>query len=204
MHRAPLHIGAYTWTRRWSIRGADSFLGYALIDGVTGDLTEIARVAQAWHDGASLDDIHQAAAFVHLTGLLEVPDGDPARLIESKWQLIRTEARERDWPANHALIEAAYAEPALRALYPFTSHTTLRFGSTIPPRYTIVDVLLDADTRNPGQYTVSTRPVDENPARFATAEAAAAAAAALLPPDLGITRQAGPGQPSVTSTVEEH
>jgi hypothetical protein len=132
MHRAPLHIGAYTQTRRWSIRGTDSFLGYALIDGATGDLTEIARVAQAWHDGATLDDIRQAAAFVHLTGLLEVPDGDPARLIESKWQLIRTEARERNWPAHHALIEAAYAEPALRALYPFTSHTTLRFGSTIP------------------------------------------------------------------------
>ncbi|MER6141876.1 hypothetical protein ABT174_17755 [Streptomyces sparsogenes] len=56
----------------------------ALIDGRTDDLAEVARAARAWHDGASLDDICRAAPFVHLTGRLEVPDGDPARLTESE------------------------------------------------------------------------------------------------------------------------
>ncbi|WP_194919362.1 DUF6193 family natural product biosynthesis protein [Catenulispora rubra] len=39
---------------------------------------------------------------------------------------MRTEAGEADWLEYQELMEAAYAEPALRALYPFTSHWTLR------------------------------------------------------------------------------
>ncbi|WP_191971878.1 DUF6193 family natural product biosynthesis protein [Streptomyces luteolifulvus] len=49
-----------------------------------------------------------------------MPDHDPARLTESEWQSMRQEAGELEytWQETYqALIEAAHAEPALRALY---------------------------------------------------------------------------------------
>lgn len=88
-HRGPLAISAWFWERRWSIQGTEPFRSLPLIDGTTDDLAEIARAARAWHEGAALDDIRRAAPFVHVTGRLEVPDHDPARLTESEWQGLR-------------------------------------------------------------------------------------------------------------------
>jgi len=121
-----LEITAWVAERRWSIRGCESFQGMALIDGTTQDLAQVARAAQAWHDGAALTDISRASPFVHLTGRFEVADHDPVQLAESEWQHLLTEADEVDWPEYRALVEAAYAEPALRGLYPFTSQQPLR------------------------------------------------------------------------------
>ncbi|MDX3225272.1 DUF6193 family natural product biosynthesis protein [Streptomyces sp. ME19-01-6] len=112
-----------------------------LIDGRTDDLAEVARAARAWHDGAALNDIRRAAPFVHLTGRFEVPDLDPARLTESEWQSMRQEAGELEyvWQETYqALIEAAQAEPTLRALYSFASYWALRFSTTTRPRLTVV------------------------------------------------------------------
>ncbi|MEW2077170.1 DUF6193 family natural product biosynthesis protein [Streptomyces sp. NPDC013433] len=51
------------------------------------------------------------------------------------------------WQETHqALIEAAYAEPALRALYPFTSHWALRFSTTI--RHAFLDELAHGKALN--------------------------------------------------------
>ncbi|MFJ5197342.1 DUF6193 family natural product biosynthesis protein [Streptomyces sp. NPDC088394] len=94
---------------------------------------QVVVAARAWQDGSALSGIRDAAPFVHPTGRFEVPAPDPQQLTESEWQFTRTEAEERDWPAYQALIEAAYAEPALRRLYPFTSHWTLRFPTTTRP-----------------------------------------------------------------------
>ncbi|MFH8476832.1 hypothetical protein [Streptomyces sp. NPDC018000] len=96
-HRETLQISAWLHERWWSIRGEEPFQSLALIDGRTNDLSEVARAARAWHDGASLDDIRQAAPFVHLTGRFEVPDHDPARLTESEWQSMRQEAGELEY-----------------------------------------------------------------------------------------------------------
>ncbi|MFF7048208.1 DUF6193 family natural product biosynthesis protein, partial [Streptomyces griseorubiginosus] len=55
---------------------------------------------------------------------------------------MRVEASGLDyvWQETYqALIEAAHAEPALRALYPFTSHCALRFSTTTRPRLTVPD-----------------------------------------------------------------
>ncbi|MFF1909663.1 DUF6193 family natural product biosynthesis protein [Kitasatospora sp. NPDC058218] len=119
-HREPLQISASSHERRWSIRGTEAFQSVPLVDGTTDDLAEVARAARAWHDGAAPDDIRRAAPFVHLAGRFEVPDRDPARLTESEWQRMRQEARDLEytWQETHqALIEAAHAEPALRALF---------------------------------------------------------------------------------------
>ncbi|MGW4985516.1 DUF6193 family natural product biosynthesis protein [Streptomyces mirabilis] len=182
-HRTVLSISAWAVERRWSIRGCESFQDLALVDGSTGDLAQIARAAQAWHDGEELAEIHGVAPFVHLTGRFEVADGDPVRLIESEWQHLRTEADEMDWPEYRALIEAAYAEPVLRGLYPFTSHWTLRFSTSIRPRLTDVPLCLDAHRQKP--YTVSTRYMGEVVAEATTAEETVSIAVHHLPSDLG-------------------
>ncbi len=88
-HREPLQISAWLHERRWSIRGTEPFQSMPLIDGRTDELAEVARAARAWHDGAALNNISQAAPFVHLIGRFEAPDHDPARLTESEWQSLR-------------------------------------------------------------------------------------------------------------------
>ncbi|MFI5758982.1 DUF6193 family natural product biosynthesis protein [Streptomyces sp. NPDC051569] len=182
-HREPLRIMAWSRKRQWSIRGTEPFQSMALIDGETDDLAAVARVARAWHEGEALDDIRWAAPFVHLTGRFEVPDHDPARLTESEWQCLRQEAGELGyaWQETYqALIEAAHAEPVLRALYPFTSHWALRFSSTTRPRLTVVGPLLTADSD--GRYGVG---VGEDLDRFATAHEVVALAVRQLPSGLG-------------------
>ena len=75
--RTLLTVSAWTWERRWSIRGCESFQGLALIEGESQDLVQIARAAQAWHAGTALVEIQHTAPFVHLTGRFEVPTDDP-------------------------------------------------------------------------------------------------------------------------------
>lgn len=158
----------------------------ALIEGDTEDLAQVTRAAQAWHDGVVLSEIRQAAPFVQLTGRFEVPNHDPVRLTESEWQHLRTEASalERPGSAYRALVEAAYAEPALRGLYPFTSHWTLRFSTTTRPRLSVVGPCLLA--HDVDRYTVSTDFMGENRlAQATTAQEAVAAAVRHLPSGLG-------------------
>ncbi|WP_234352296.1 MULTISPECIES: DUF6193 family natural product biosynthesis protein [unclassified Streptomyces] len=185
-HREPLRISAWAHQRRWSIRGTEPFQSLSLIDGSTDDLAEVTRAARAWHDGAPLNDIHRAAPFVHLTGRFEVPDLDTARLAESEWQSLHVEAREADyvWQGTYqALIEAAHAEPALRALYPFTSHWALRFSTTTRPRLTVVGPCLTAGSD--GTYGVGTGFITPDLGLFATAHEAVAVATRHMPSGLG-------------------
>ncbi|GAA1315383.1 hypothetical protein GCM10009647_043190 [Streptomyces sanglieri] len=184
-YRKALLVSSWAAERRWSIRGEETFAGSALIEGDTVDLAQVAVAAQAWQDGAALSDIRHAAPFVRLTGRFEVPDSDPLRLTESEWQYMRTEAEERDWPAYQALIEAAYAEPALRRLYPFTSHWTLRFSTTTRPSLTLIGPCLLAAGADQG-YRVSTGFTGAGLlAEAATAQEAVAAAVRHLPEDPG-------------------
>ncbi|MFH8656168.1 DUF6193 family natural product biosynthesis protein [Streptomyces afghaniensis] len=185
-YREPLRISAWTHERRWSVRGADRFQGLPLVDGRTDDLAEVARAARAWHAGAALEDIRRAAPFVHLSGRFEVPDNDPVRLTESEWQGMLQEASELEYAwqeAYQALIEAAYAEPALRALYPFTSHWALRFSTTTRPGLTFTGPCLTAGSD--GMYGVGRGFVTPDLGLFTTAREAVALAVRRLPTGLG-------------------
>lgn len=182
--RNPLHISAWAFERGWSVRGEDSFQDAALVKGRTDDLEQLARAARAWYDGTPLEELRDAAPFVRLTGRFEVPDLDPARLTESEWQGMRVEAAEEGGPGYRELVEAAYREPALRALFPFTSHWVLRFSTTTRPSLTIAGpcVLTHAADR----YTVSRGFLGGDPyAETTTPEKAVAAAVRHLPPGLG-------------------
>ncbi|MFD0339867.1 DUF6193 family natural product biosynthesis protein [Streptomyces sp. NPDC127117] len=184
-YRKALIVSSWVAERRWSVRGEEPFEGSAVIRGDTDDLAQVAGAARAWQDGVALGDIRQAAPFVRLTGRFEVPEPDPVRLTESEWQRMRTEAGEQDRPAYQALIEAAYAEPVLRRLYPFTSHWTLRFSTTTRPNLTLIGPCLLADRVEQG-YTVSKGFTGTGlPAEAATAQEAVAAAVRHLPEDPG-------------------
>jgi hypothetical protein len=182
-HRKNLLVSAYTWKRWWSIRG-ESFQGVGLIGGDTDDLVQIVQAAQAWHEGAALAEIRHAAPFVHLSGHFEVPDNDPAQLTESEWQHLRTRAAEADWPEFQALIEAAYREPALRALYPYTSHWTLRFSTNTGPWMADLGIFLNA--HRGGHRTLSNSLFEtEILGEAATAEELASVVVRHLPSGLG-------------------
>ncbi|MEU9031299.1 DUF6193 family natural product biosynthesis protein [Streptomyces sp. NPDC048383] len=185
-HRRPLRISAGHHARQWSIRGGDGFEDMTLIDGTTDDLAAVAEAASAWHDGVELGDIRRATPFVHLTGRFEVPDLDPAGLVASAWQHLRTEARELEYawrPLYQALIEAAHAEPALRRLYPFTSHWSLRFSTRTRPRLRPVGASLVVDTP-PVRYSVAEGFPNEDDPVFPTPAEAVSAAVRRLPPYL--------------------
>lgn len=183
-HRNALAINAYTWKRNWYIRGEEAFQNLELIGGDIDDLAEVAKAARAWHGGAALAEIRAAAPFVHLSGRFEVADNDPAQLTASEWQHIRTEASEADWPEYLELVEAAYAESALRALYPFTSHWTLRFSISTRPYLTTLLPCLAAPRRE-GRYTVSANFMSEVIAETTTADEAVAVLLRHMPSSLG-------------------
>lgn len=178
--------------RRWFIRGCERDQGLALIEGDTVYLAQVVRVAQAWHDGVPLTEIHQAASFVKLTGRFEVPDRDPAGLVESEWRHLRTEAAEVDWPEYHALIEAAYAEPRLRRPYPFTSHWSLRFSTSTRPSLSR-DVLVCLHPRRGRDYIVTMGFTGQELGETTTAAQAVSLAALTLPADLDAVRYGAAG-----------
>ncbi|WP_330238083.1 DUF6193 family natural product biosynthesis protein [Streptomyces sp. NBC_00525] len=185
-YREPLKIEAWRHERRWHIRGEDSFQFGALLKGETDDLAQLARAVRGWHDGESPEEIRRAAPFARPTGRFEVPDRDPGRLTESEWRCLLWEAAglEYPWaPAYLSLIEAAYAQPALRALYPFTSHWALRFSTATRPYMSVVGPSLVA--LGPGEFGLGSGVVACDLGEFASAGEAVAAALARLPPGLG-------------------
>lgn len=121
---------------------------------------------------------------MHLTGRFEVPDNDPAQVTESEWQHMRTEASEANWPEHHALIEAAYSDPVLRGLYPFTSHWTLRFSTTTRPDLTVLPTCVVAHQQD-YRYTISAHYMGEVLAETTTAEEAVATVVRCLPASPG-------------------
>ncbi|GAA2021290.1 hypothetical protein GCM10009839_17780 [Catenulispora yoronensis] len=183
-HRNAMAINGYTWKRNWYIRGEEAFQDMELIGGDTDDLAEIAKAARAWHDGATLTDIRETASFVHLSGRFEVADNDPAQLTASEWQHMRIEAGEADWPQYHELIEAAYAEPTLRVLYPFTSHWTLRFSTSTRPCLTPLPPCLAAPRRE-GRYTLNAHFMGDVITEATTADEAVTALLSHMPSGLG-------------------
>lgn len=150
-HRAPMIVSGWSYEPQWSVscREAD---GLPLLHGVTRDLGEIARLGQAWRAGVPLSGIAAVAPFVRPSGRFEVPDRDPSRVIASEWQHMLTDAAEAEWPEYRSLVTAAYAEPRLQALYPYTSHYTMRFSPSPRPRLGDVPFVLEA--RRDGTFAV--------------------------------------------------
>jgi hypothetical protein len=198
--REALTVSAWHMERTWYIRGRGRGKGSGqpqfLLEGTTQDLNEVPRVALAWRDGMPLHEIDELASFVELTGRYEVPDDSPAHLIASEWGYLRKDAQNTGSPEYQALIEATYAHPALRQLYPFTSHSSLLFSAVVPTVHAapaglansthfFSDALICLQAWHSGSYKV--RKPFHGPilAETATAKEAAFLAARLLPGNLG-------------------
>lgn len=186
-HRRELEVGASHVERRWFVRARERDQDLSLLGGDTEDLSGIVRAAHAWHDGAPLDEIAEVAPFLRLTGRFEVPDGDPVLLAESEWWYLRAHAAEEGTPEYRALIEAAYAEPVLRRLYPFTSHWALRFSTTTRPALSHeVAVCLFAGREH--DYSARMNYLGPVVGRAATAQELVALAVRHVPAGLGPVR----------------
>ncbi|MEV6757127.1 DUF6193 family natural product biosynthesis protein [Streptomyces sp. NPDC051214] len=114
------------------------------------------------------------------------PDAEYARQTEAEWQRLRAEASGLPYPwapAYRDLIEAAYAEPKLRSLYPFTSVWTLRFSTTTRPKLNPTGPCLT--TSGYGMYGVGTGFLTPNLGLFATPHEAVNLAVCHLSPEPG-------------------
>jgi hypothetical protein len=182
-HRRGLEVSASHVERRWFIRGEDRDQGVGLIGGETTDLAQVARAAQAWHDGATLAELPEVAPFVRLNGRFEVPGGDPGQLVESEWQHLRKQSADAGWPEYFALISSAYAEVRLRSLYPYTSHWSLRFSTTTRPGLSD-EIAVCLHPRHGEDYIVTMGYLGEELGRITSAAEAVALAVRHLPAGL--------------------
>lgn len=63
---------------------------------------------------------------------------DSAARVAARWAYEREDARTSGRPGQEELVEAAYARPELRCLFPFTSHWTLRFATVAAPERPVI------------------------------------------------------------------
>ncbi|QIS11556.1 DUF6193 family natural product biosynthesis protein [Nocardia arthritidis] len=97
--------------------------GVMMASGGTVELDAAAGAVGLWQSGATLRDLRNGWSFVRYSELAEAYEhGDPVAVT---WKSYR---RTRASHIDHDLIEAAYAQPRLRVLFPFTSHESLRLS----------------------------------------------------------------------------
>ncbi|WP_160161662.1 DUF6193 family natural product biosynthesis protein [Embleya hyalina] len=121
--------------------------GVAMAKGNTTSLEEAATAMVVWQSGADLKDLQAACPFVRYGAMAEAHERGTA--VETMWTIYRQTAAGH---VDHDLIEAAYAEPQLRALFPFHSHRSLNFSRCTGFPYTHdVPVITPAD----GKYRVT-------------------------------------------------
>ncbi|WP_433178774.1 DUF6193 family natural product biosynthesis protein [Actinoallomurus sp. CA-150999] len=97
--------------------------GVMMAKAKTGDLSAAAEAIGLWQAGSRLRELKAACLFVEYGPLAEAHERGDA--VEAKWAIYRNTSAPH---VDHDLIEAAYAQPRLRALFPFHSHRSLHFS----------------------------------------------------------------------------
>jgi len=171
--------------------------GVELIRGSTQDLGEMARALDAWRHGARIREIHNVATFVKVWELAEAHERGPAEAVTVKWrqllERLRQDADRLELARSVlALAEAAFSEPKLRQLYPFTSHWSLHFTTCtgFPFSWDVPFV----DPLSAGRYLVSGPSRGISVGEADTPEGAVAMVVAGLPENCG---------PAVAGTADE-
>jgi hypothetical protein len=106
--------------------------GVMMASGKTGDLPSAAAAIGLWQAGSRLRELRSACPFVRYSALAEAHERGDA--VQAQWALYRRTPASH---VDHDLIEAAYAQPPLRALFPFHSHRTLHFSRCTGSPYTL-------------------------------------------------------------------
>lgn len=149
-NRGPARILLAANKRLFLIRG--HLHEIVILSGSTPDLRLLVKAAEGWRAGASLREIERAAPILYISDLAESTERGPAEAVEARWRL------EREFlggsPAGfEELFNAAYAEPKLRQLWPFTSHRSFHFSrSTGYPGFRDVPYI---DPIGDGRYRVT-------------------------------------------------
>lgn len=178
--REALSVHARPDERGWRVSGWHRQRIELIRGGVARDLGEVVRLARAWGEGLAAEEIRRVAPFVELHWLADAVEDGPAATVAAQWEWVRRDAREADWPELRALVEAAHAEPRLRALMAYMSDRALRFGTEVGWGHSS-DVACVVAPRGPGMYLV--KPSFQRPpfAEVATAAEAVRAAVEGLP-----------------------
>jgi hypothetical protein len=104
--------------------------GVTLAGGSTPELLPVARAAEAFLRGDSLADLRDHHSFLTVSDLARAHERGPAEAVAEQWRRLRDRwGRDDRFPFVADLIEAAYAVPQLRQLFPYTSHFTLQFST---------------------------------------------------------------------------
>jgi len=90
--------------------------GVTMARGTTTSLNEAATATGVWQPGAVLENLRSACPFVHYGPLSEAHERGTA--VETMWSIYRQTTASH---VDHDLVEAAYAQPQLRALFPSTA-----------------------------------------------------------------------------------
>ncbi|GAA1710432.1 hypothetical protein GCM10009745_68050 [Kribbella yunnanensis] len=177
--------------RRFLIEGWSR--GVSLIHGTTDDLHAVTKAAAAWRTGATLRELRDLCPFITFNELAEAHERGPADAVTMMWRLVREEmAEDIPFPAVRDLVEAAYAEPKLRQLYPVTSHWSLHFSTCTGFPFTWVVPFVDP--LRDGRYRVCGPHRGTVVGEADTAEQAIALVVGHMPSDIG---------PAVVGTADD-
>jgi hypothetical protein len=152
--REPLGIGIGAVERWFLVSGWSR--GVQLVSGATQYVEEVVRAAVAWRRGASLSEIQEIASFVEVSDIARAHERGPADAVTEKWGLLRAAWSSDDrFHFVADIIEAAYAAPVLRQLFPYTSHASLCFSTCTG--FPFSDDVPRIDPREGGGYVLRNR-----------------------------------------------
>ncbi|MFD8782020.1 DUF6193 family natural product biosynthesis protein [Kitasatospora sp. NPDC059599] len=173
----------------WRYFGVDGWSrGVAMIGGGTPDLGDVVRAGAAWGSGTSLPELRAQLSWVEYGEFAEAADRSPAAAVDVAWRLLREWAAEMpEFREFGAALEAAYRQPRLRQLLPFSSVSRLGFRPSVGHVYPPAVVIVPARDGGPYrvQRTLDRETDDDLLGEVPTATQAAALAAAHVPADLG-------------------
>lgn len=180
--RTPMEVFARTERRAFQVIGRSG--GVDIVTGVTEDLREVVAVGAAWGAGTTVPRMRETFPFLQFVPVAEAHERGPAAAVAAQWETLRDEASATpEFPEFAAVLEAAYAEPRLRWLFPFTSHWTVAFSSCTGRPYRCEVAV--APQYGGGPYLVLRYPNTGVHGQTATAAQAVALALAHLPDSVG-------------------
>ncbi|WP_405940911.1 DUF6193 family natural product biosynthesis protein [Streptomyces sp. NBC_00207] len=104
--------------------------GAPMARGATADLSEAAGALHSWLQGLRVPELSARWPFLGSGEPSGKPSeaGEPGDAVSVRWRQVRASAAGPLYAPLYELVEAAFAEPRLRALCPRTSHDWLRFS----------------------------------------------------------------------------